>query len=153
MSLDAYKKLVTRFIEEVWNQRRLDVADEIFAADCLTHQLRSGTDSLIMPRPPDAMKKHIREWLAAFPDIQFSIEQMVSEGDRIVAHFLAHGTHLGVWHSIPATGREISIQMMVIYRVASGQIAEDWVLVDFLGVFQQLQLVKPTNELLAANSP
>ena len=153
LTLDDNKKLVKRFIEEIWNQRHLDVADEVFAADCITHQLRSGADSLTMPRPPEALKQHISEWLVAFSDIQFSIEQMITEGDRVVAHFLARGTHLGAWHSIPPTGKEISIQMMVVYRIANGQITEDWVLVDFLGFFQQLGLVKPTNELIAANSP
>lgn len=151
-NLDANKLMVKRFIEEIWNERRLDIADIVFAEDCITHQLRSGTDSLTMPRPPQAMKHHISEWLAAFPDIQFTIEQMIAEGDQVVVHCVARGTHLGCWHNISPTGKEISIQMMVMYQITNERIAEDWVLVDFLGVFQQLGLVKPTNELLSKSN-
>ena len=95
MTLEDNKKLVTWFIEEIWNQRHLDVADEVFAADCITHQLRSGADSLTIPRPPEALKQHISEWLAAFPDIHFSIDQLIAGGDRVVVHCQARGTHLG----------------------------------------------------------
>ena len=62
---------------------------------------------------------------------------------------VARGTHLGSWLGIPATGKFISIQMFVVHRIADGRIVEDWVLVDSLGVFQQLGLVPPTEELLA----
>ena len=62
---------------------------------------------------------------------------------------VARGTHLGSWLGIPATGKVVSIQMFVVHRFADGVIAEDWVLVDSLGVFQQLGLVPPTQELLA----
>ena len=145
---ETNKLIVQRFIEEIWNERNLDVADEIFAENCITHQLRSGVDSLTMPRPPQAMKHHIREWLTAFPDIYFTIEQMIAERDKVFVHCIARGTHLGLWHNISPTGKVISIQMMVIYRIANDLIVEDWVLVDFLGVFQLLGLVKSTNELL-----
>ena len=66
-----------------------------------------------------------------------------------MTQFVARGTHLGSWLGIPATGKFISIQMFVVHRFADGVIAEDWVLVDSLGVFQQLGLVPPSEELLA----
>ena len=149
MSQQANKAIVTRFIEELWNQRKLALADNLFAEDCVTHQLRFGNDPAGAPRGPAAMKHHVADWLAAFPDIRFTIEQTLAEGDRVMTQCVARGTHLGSWLGIPATGKIITIQMFVVHRIADGLIAEDWVLIDSLGVFQQLGLVPPTEEFLA----
>jgi ketosteroid isomerase-like protein len=81
--MDDAKQLINRFVEELWNERRLDVADAIFAKDCVTHQLRSGVPADAVPRGPQAIKEHVAGWVASFPDLRFSIEQMVSEGDRV----------------------------------------------------------------------
>lgn len=147
MSLDSNKALARRFIEEVWNGRQLHVADEVFADDCISHQLRSGGE-LTMPRGPQEIKLHIADWLEAFPDIRFTVERVLAEADCVMTDCLAKGTHLGNWHGIPATGKEITIRMSVVHRVEGGKIVEDWVLVDFLGVLQQLGVVRPTAELL-----
>ena len=98
------------------------------------------------------MKHHVADWLAAFPDIRFTIEQMLAEGDRVMTQCVARGKHLGSWLGIPATRKIITIQMFVVHRIADGLIAEDWVLIDSLGVFQQLGLVPPTEEVLAQAS-
>jgi steroid delta-isomerase-like uncharacterized protein len=150
MNLESNKLVVGRFFEEFWNQRKPEVADEIFAVNCVTHQLRSGSDDIAAPRGPEAMKPHLAEWTAAFPDLQFTVEQMIAEGDRVVSYCISLGTHLGYWHGMPPTGKAIIMRMIVVHRIVDGLISEDWVLVDFLGVFQQLGLVQPTNELFAA---
>jgi uncharacterized protein (TIGR02246 family)/steroid delta-isomerase-like uncharacterized protein len=150
MSLDSNKSVVRRFFEELWNQRKPEVAAEILATNCVTHQLKSGSEDVAVPRPPEAMKSHVSEWIAAFPDLQYTVDQMVAEDDRVVTYCTARGTHLGPWHGIPPSGKTIAMQAMVVHRIVDGLIAEDWVLVDFLGVFQQLGIVRPTNELLAA---
>lgn len=79
--MDDPKQLINRFVEELWNERRLDVADAIFAKDCVTHQLRSGVPADAVPRGPQAIKEHVTGWIASFPDLHFSVEQMLSEGD------------------------------------------------------------------------
>ncbi len=150
MSPEANKMMVRRFIEELWNQRKLELADELFSADCVTHQLRLGADPAGAPRGPEVMKHHVGEWLASFPDIQFTIEQMLADGDRVMTQCTARGTHSAAWLGIPATGRFVAIQMFVVHRIEDVRIVEDWVLVDSLGVLQQLGVVKPTEELLAA---
>jgi hypothetical protein len=80
--MDDPARVITRFVEELWNERRLEVADAIFAEDCVTHQLRSGIADEAAPRGPDAMKEHVSGWIAGFPDLRMRVEQMVSEGDR-----------------------------------------------------------------------
>lgn len=141
--------VVRRFYEELWNQRRLDLADEIIAADCITHQLKSGAPRSAAPRGPAAIREHMQEWLAAFPDIRFQVEQMLSVGDRVVSECTIEGTHRGEWHGLPPTGKRVSIRMITIQRVHEGKIAEDWVVLESLGFFQQLGLVAPLPELIA----
>jgi len=102
-----------------------------------------------MPRGPEIIKRHIAEWLTGFPDMRFAIEQVVAEGDRVMMQCVGRGTHLGSWLGIPATGKVITIQTFIIQRIADGHIEEDWVLTDFLGVFQQFGIVRPTSEILA----
>src|SRR5262249_54511178 len=138
-----------RFVEEVWNKRRFRVADEIVSKDCITHQLRSGEDLPGIPRGPEAIKAHLKEWTTSFPDMRFTIEQMIAEGDRVMTHMVMRGTHSDLWRGILPTGKEISIQITVIHRIENNQIVEDWVLVDFLGVFQQLGLVPQTIDIFA----
>jgi steroid delta-isomerase-like uncharacterized protein len=147
--MDDPKQLVNRFVEELWNERRLDVADEIFAKDCVTHQLQSGMPADAVPRGPQAIKEHVKGWIASFPDLRFSIEQTLSEGDRVVTHLLMEGTHQGAWLGIPPIGKKMQIRMFAIYRVEQGKIVEDWVLVESLGFFQQLGVVPNTADLLS----
>jgi len=99
MSLEANKTIARRFIEELWNERKLEVANDILASDCITHQLRSGQDTMTMPRGPEIIKRHIAEWLTGFPDMRFAIEQVVAEGDRVMMQCVGRGTHLYARHT------------------------------------------------------
>lgn len=147
---DDNKQLVLRFVEELWNQRKLDVANVIFASDCHTHQLSSSAGPInSVPRGPEAVKKHIAEWLLGFPDLQFAVEQMLAEGDRVSTQLTMEGTHTGQWLGVPSTGKRMTIRMMTIHRIQEGKIIEDWVIVESLGVLQQLGVLPSTAELLA----
>ena len=146
--MDDPKQLINRFVEELWNKRRLDVADAIFAKNCVTHQLQSGVPADAVPRGPQAIKEHVTGWIASFPDLRFTIEQMLSEDDRVVMQLLMEGTHQGAWLGIPASGKKMQIRMFTVHRVVQGKIAEDWVLVESLGFFQQLGVVPRTEDLV-----
>lgn len=145
------KQLMNRFVEELWNGRRLDVADAIFSPHCVTHQLHSGMPVDAVPRSPQDVKVDITQWTASFPDLWFSIEQMLCEGDRVVMQLLMEGTHQGEWMGIPASGRKIQIRTITIHRISQGRIIEDWFLVDWLGVFQQLEIVPDTLALVGSD--
>jgi steroid delta-isomerase-like uncharacterized protein len=147
--MDDPKQLITRFVEELWNERCLDVADAIFANDCVTHQLQSGLPADAVPRGPQAIKEHVRGWIASFPDLRFTIEQMLGEDDRVVTQLLMEGTHQGAWLGIPASGKKMQIRMFTIHRVVQGKIVEDWVLVESLGFFRQLGVVPNTADLVS----
>jgi predicted ester cyclase len=151
MSAELNKAIVRRFYEELWNNRNLRVADEIFAADCVTHQLQSGAGSDGAPRSPAAMKDHVASWLAGFPDLRFSIEHMIADADHVVSRSIMHGTHTGAWQGLAPTHKQVSIRMFVDHRIANGKIVEDWVLVEALGFFQQLELVPSTQDILSSS--
>ena len=146
---DANQQLVRRFIEELWNGRKLEFADELIARDCQTHQLRSGAAITSVMRGPKEMKAHVAEWLRGFPDLKFTIEQVFSAEDKVFTQTVMEGTHTGMWLEIPPTNKPVTIRMMTVHRIARGKIAEDWVLVESLGFFQQLGLVAPTFELFS----
>jgi steroid delta-isomerase-like uncharacterized protein len=141
------ERLVRRFIEELWNGRKLELADELVACHCQTHQLRSGAPITTVPRGPAAIKEHVQEWLRGFPDLKFAIEQIFSAGDKVFTQSVMEGSHTGTWLELPATNKRVTIRMMTVHRVERGRIAEDWVLVESLGFFQQLGLIPPTFEL------
>ena len=146
--MEQAKHIIKRFVEELWNARRLDVADQIFSEDCVTHQLRSGVLAEPAHRGPQAMKEHVSGWLMSFPDLRFNIEQMIADRDRVMSQLVMEGTHQGTWMGISATGKRLQIRMITIHRIANSKIAEDWVLVESLGFFQQLGVLPDTAELI-----
>lgn len=146
--MEPNKQVIQRFVEELWNGRRLEVADQIFSEDCVTHQLRSGVLDEPVHRGPREMKEHVSGWLMSFPDLHFNIEQMLAEQDRVVSQLVMEGTHQGTWMGISPTGKRLQIHMITIHRIANDKIVEDWVLVESLGLFQQLGAVPDTAELI-----
>src|SRR5438445_5903320 len=113
----------------MWNQRHLEIADELFAPDCVTHQLRGAGDSSEAPRPPESVKAEAAAWLAGFPDLRFDIEQMFASDDHVITRYTMHGTHTGQWMGLAPTKKKVSVPMITIHRIRDGKICEDWVLV------------------------
>lgn len=153
MAAEENKRIVQRFYEELWNERKIEIADEIIAPDCVTHQLAGASEGAGVARPPESIKAHVAAWLEGFPDLRFTVEQIVAEDDRVMTHTRVRGTHTGAWQGLLPTGRAVSFPMIVIQRIEGGKIAEDWVLVDSLGFFQQLALVPPTAEIMTRAVP
>ena len=146
--MEPTKHIIKRFVEELWNARRLEVADQIFSEDCMTHQLRSGVLAEPAHRGPHAMKEHVSGWLMSLPDLRFNVEQMIADRDRVVSQLVMEGTHQGTWMGISPTGKRLQIRMVTIHRIANSKIVEDWVLVESLGFFQQLGVLPGTEELI-----
>ena len=78
-----------------------------------------------------------------FPDIQWTLEDMVAEGDKVAARFTIRGTHRGPFFGVPPTGKAIAGQSTSFYRLAGGQIVEDHGLPDMLGILRQIGAVPP----------
>jgi predicted ester cyclase len=141
--------VVERFFGEVWNGRDLAVLDEIVHENCVTHQVRSAPEPISsVARGPAALREHIQAWLRAFPGMQVTTDHRSVCANEVISWVTMRGTHRGPWQGIAPTGREITIRTIAQHRVEAGRIVEDWVIVETLGVFQQLGVVPPTQELL-----
>ena len=149
MNEEENKMIVRRFIEEFWNQRKLHLAHELFAHDCITHQLRSEEDAVGMPRSPESVKREAAAWLSGFSDLKFALKKIIATDDEVVTHCTMRGTNSGIWMGVPATGKRVNVPIMTIHRIAGGKIVEDWVLVGSLLLFQQLGMVPATQALVA----
>jgi predicted ester cyclase len=143
-------QVVERFFNEVWNGRQFAVLDQIVDRQCMTHQVRSAAgDIAAAARGPNALREHIEGWLAAFPDIKVTTDLKCACGANVVTWVTMRGMHTGKWQGVPPTGREVTIRTVAQHRVEDGRIVEDWVIVETLGLFQQLGLVPTTQELLS----
>jgi predicted ester cyclase len=84
------------------------------------------------------LKQHIKMFEAAFPGYQLSEEDLIVEGDKAAVRSIMTGTHQGELMGIPPTGKQVSVPVMLIYRVSGGKIVEFWMNADTLGLLQQL---------------
>ena len=135
---EANKALEHRVFDEIWNQGLLDVADEIFAPDAILH---IGTDDM---QGPEGFKQYVAGYRAAFPDIHWTVEDQVAEGDIVVTRLTGTGTHQGELMGIPATGLPVTATAIATVRIAGGKIQESWSSWDALGLMQQIGVMPPT---------
>jgi steroid delta-isomerase-like uncharacterized protein len=129
------KRLVRRDIEEVWNRANYGLVDELVASDYAGHQPRSEANGR------EGYRRFFATLRAAFPDLRFTIEDEIAEGDRVVTRWTARGTHEGAFQGIPPTGKPGVVTGITIKRLADGKIVEGWTTVDELGMLQQLGVI------------
>ncbi len=135
------KAIARRVIEEVWNQGKLDVMDEIYATDFILNDPAVGE-----VRGTEGLKQYVSMYRTAFPDVQLTIEDMIAEGDKVVTRFTFTGTHKGELMGIPPTGVQVTMTGIAISRIAGGKVVEDWVNGDDLGMLQQLGVIPPIGQ-------
>lgn len=143
---EGNKTTVRRLIEEVWNKGYMPVADELFAQNYVHHD--SSTPDV--GRGPEGERKRATLYRNAFPDFRLTIEDLVAEGETVVARWSGRGTHKGELNGIAPTGKQINITGVSIARFANNKIAEGWVNWDALGLMQQLGAVPESGRATAA---
>jgi steroid delta-isomerase-like uncharacterized protein len=136
MSTEELKAIARRYIEEVWNKGNLALIDELFTPDHINHSPSAGQMA-----GPEGLKQLIASFRNAAPDLHFTIDDMIAEGDRVVTRWTARGTHAGELMGVPPTGKQITVTAIVIDRFAGGKFAEHWAGRDDLGLYQQLGLI------------
>lgn len=137
------KQLVRRAVEEVWNRGNYAVVDELVANDFVIHA--STPEEEI--HGPEGAKQYFVELRQAFPDIHFTVEDQIAEGDRVVTRWTARATHTGPFHGIPPTGAQGAITGIDIDRIANGKVVECWVNLDELGLLQQLGVIPAAEQV------
>ena len=128
------KAVVRRAFDEVANKGDMTTVDEIIAPEYVRHDLAGGPDA----HGPEGVKRLITGLRAAFPDLQTTIEDIFSDGEKVVVRFTVRGTHSGPFQGMAPTGREATWRGVNIYRVSGGRIRETWQLADGLGILRQL---------------
>ena len=126
--------LIKRYFDEVWNNGKLEVLDDIISPDYINHN--PG-----MPSPipgPDGLKPIVAGVRKAFPDLKYVIENMVVSDYQVAIQTTMHGTHSGDFFGIAPTHKVIRVTQMQIERIVSSKIVEHWRVTDELMLLKQL---------------
>jgi steroid delta-isomerase-like uncharacterized protein len=132
MSVAEQRSVIQRWIA-AWNAKDLDAAVELLAEEYVRHDA-----NLPEVVGPHAQRDFLAGLFMAFPDLNLQPERLIAQENLVVLHFTVQGTHRGEFMGMPATGREVMIQGVDIFRLIGDKIAEQWVVMDVLGLMQQL---------------
>ena len=137
MSAEENKTISRRLQEEVFGQGNVELVDELLAPDYVSHapgapEQRRGAENI---------KQIVRTYRSAFPDLTYTVEEQVAEGDMVVTRWTARGTHEGEFMGVAPSGNTIEVSGMSMDRISGGKIVEDWVNWDALEMMQQIGVV------------
>jgi predicted ester cyclase len=125
MAADENKAVVRREQEELWNHTGdLDAAEELFAAG-----------------QAEAAKQEAADFRRGFPDVISTLEDLIAEGDKVVARWRSRATHRGDYMGLAPTGKDVEFTGISFYRIEGGKIAESWNIEDQFGLMRQIGVV------------
>ena len=133
--------IVRQFIEEILNKGNFDAAGQFVWEDVVEQVPLPGQGPGL-----EGLKDILRAMRTAFPDLHWSVEEQIAEGDKVLTRFEWTGTHRAEFLGIPATGRAVRVWGMVIDRLTMGRIMDTRILMDTLGLMTQLGVFSPRND-------
>lgn len=136
MTVEKMKSLVARIPNEALNGRRLEVIDEVFSPRFVNH-----VDTHIFGTGLEGFKQALKGLLSAFPDIKYTIEKTICEGDTIVHFVSVRGTQKGEFMGISATGKQATWTEVHIARLENDKLVEHWGVLDKLALLQQIGVI------------
>ena len=136
MSTEDNKALLRRYYDEVINKKNLAAIDEFIDPQMVDHTLPPG-----VPAGIEGQRQVLSMYSTAFPDTHFTVEDMIAEGDRVVARLSVSATQHGAFLGLPPTGKHVRFTGIDIIRIAGGKLVEHWGEMDMLGLLQQLGVV------------
>ena len=131
-----------RFYEELFNQGNLHVAEEIVTLDFVLHDPNIPEE----PRGPEGLKQFVTMYRNVFPDLNFTIEDQIAEGEKVGTRWVAYGTHQGELMGIAPTGKRVTVRAFTLQRFSGSKIAEDWAHYDALGMMRQIGAIPEPGE-------
>ena len=137
MSSEENKKQYRRTFEEVFNQGDLSIVDDLVTPDFLNHEVPPGMNN----RGPESTRQVVTMLRTAFPDLHFTIEELVAEGDTVASRVTMGGMHLGPFQGIPPTGRSFQQEHMHFVRFRDDKAIEHRAVRDDLGMMRQLGVI------------
>jgi len=133
-------EIVKRFTEQVITGGNMESATQFVWEDVVEQVPLPGQGPGL-----DGLKDILRAMRSGFPDLNFSIEEQISEGDKVASRFEWTGTHRGAFLGVPATGRRVKVWGIVIDRLKEGRIKDTRIIMDTLGLMTQLGVFPPAN--------
>jgi len=133
MILNDTKQALQRFVEFI-NTANMELGNELISTNA-TFYVPGNPDPM---RGPAGYIAIIETMRGGFPDIQWSLDDIIAEGDKVAARFTMCGTHKNLFFGIPATGKSIEVKAINFYRFANGQIVEEHGMPDMLGLLHQI---------------
>ncbi len=133
MSVEKNKAIAHRIIREFSNEKNLEVIDELFAEDFVNYSPGPGYAS-----DREGLKQFVTVFHSAFPDMITTIDDLITEKDKVVIRMTGRGTHTGDLMGIPPTGKQVSVTSISIISIVDGKVTERWNITDILSLLQQL---------------
>jgi steroid delta-isomerase-like uncharacterized protein len=137
MAADENKSLIREYFERGWNAGDAEVAASFFRDDYINHN--PGLPG--MPPGRAGISMLVNAFRGVFPDLHYTIEAQVAEGDRVATRWTMRGTQQGEFLGVPASGKQVEVAGIQIDRIADGQIVEHWRESDIMGLMQQLGVI------------
>ena len=145
--IEANKAVYRRMVEEVVNQGKFDVVDELFHPDYVDHVAPPGS-----PPGLEGVKAIFSMFRTGFPDVKFNIDNMVGEGNYVATLVHGEGTHTGQFIQFPPSGKHAVWRSVGFFRVEDGLIREHWGIPDLLGLLIQIGVIPPPAATSAAGT-
>jgi predicted ester cyclase len=139
MSAEDNKENIRRHVDEIWHKGNLDIIPELIAPNYVLRSTGAGDDIT----GTEGFKQIVTSQRAAMPDIHFTIDHMIAEGDYVAVQYTSTGTFTGKVGDIEPTGKKSTLKHAIIYRFEGGKQAEVWVYRDNLLMYQQLGIPIP----------
>jgi predicted ester cyclase len=140
MSTEQNKAIDQRYVAEVLNQNNLAAIDEIMAPNYISHIVGFPASD----REGD--KQFIGRLRAAFPDLQYTVDDQIAEGNKVLHRMTTRGTHQQEFMGIPPTYKQVVVQVVNINTFENGRVVEAWAMFDQLGLLQQIGVIPPPGQ-------
>jgi steroid delta-isomerase-like uncharacterized protein len=140
--MEAENKALVRAFFDGLNARDLEGVVKLTGADYVNHSMPG-------PRGSEALRAIGETFLAGFPDMQITLDDVIAEADRVATRGRWTGTHQGEFMGIPATGRSVEVGYIDLWRIEDGLMVENWVQMDIVGMMTQLGVMSEPSAAIA----
>ena len=126
------KRIIMDFMTSLWVDNDLDIIDDVFCQNAIIHS------PLHVKKGSCTMREIAQKWLHTFPDLEFTVDDFIAEGDKVVVRWDAVGTHMGSFFDTSPTHKEVRFSGITTYSLDDGRVKEYWALVDMHAILTQL---------------
>ena len=131
--------MIAQLLEEMWNKRNLAVIDDVFLVDATVSDPTVPAVTTV-----ESFKQFVASYLAAFPDLQLTLDDGFAAEDKVAARWTVRGTHKGAFFGVAPTEQVVTVTGITLFRLVGDKIAECWTQWDSSGLMQQLGSVTST---------